>query len=291
MTYVRVSCVSIISMIFRYTPVEQTDDDAAEKLLGRPTDDFHLPSKLFQRPSWQRFCPWLIHGVLFCLYSVLFLALYTRTQSPETTQCVGLLSTYSPAYEAVEYKTVRFNGTLDFPSPYSGPPSPAVDAAWDRITTNNSLRPIRVADRVLDKIYKSGRASNVQYHEEDGGESMGTIEVFHQLHCLNMLRKYTYPDYYPELQDLWNTRPHFIRSHLDHCVEIIRQNLMCAADVGVITYDWLEGWDIPFPDFNTWHQCRNFDKILEWSIEHRVHIPKEHIRRLGHEVDLPGPPQ
>lgn len=29
-----------------------------------------------------------------------------------------------------------------------------------------------------------------------------------------MLRKYTYPDYYPELQDLWNTRPHFIRSHL-----------------------------------------------------------------------------
>lgn len=66
---------------------------------------------------------------------------------------------------------------------------------------------------------------------------------------------------------------------------------MCAADVGVITYDWLEGWDIPFPDFNTWHQCRNFDKILEWSIEHRVHIPKEHIRRLGHEVDLPGPPQ
>lgn len=110
----------------------------------------------------------------------------------------------APAYEAVEYKTVRFNGTLDFPSPYSGPPSPAVDAAWDRITTNNScecsycpfgslavfnnaltlVRPIRVADRVLDKIYKSGRASNVQYHEEDGGESMGTIEVFHQLHCL-----------------------------------------------------------------------------------------------------------
>ena len=32
------------------------------------------------------------------------------------------------------YQNVRFNGNLEAYSPYKGPPSPAVDEAWDRIT-------------------------------------------------------------------------------------------------------------------------------------------------------------
>jgi len=116
---------------------------------------------------------------------------------------------------------------------------------------------------------------------------MGSIEVFHQLHCLNMLRKFTYPKEYPEVQELWTTRPQFLRSHLDHCIEMIRQNLMCVADVGVISYDWVSGWEVPFPDFNTWHKCRNFDDILDWTTAHRVHIPTGHMKRIGDEIDLP----
>ncbi|KAG1883797.1 hypothetical protein F4604DRAFT_1736529 [Suillus subluteus] len=44
---------------------------------------------------------------------------------------------YSPANEAVEYVgIIRFNGTLGTPSIYRGPPSPEINAAWDRISLN-----------------------------------------------------------------------------------------------------------------------------------------------------------
>jgi len=66
---------------------------------------------------------------------------------------------------------------------------------------------------------------------------------------------------------------------------------MCNADVGVVTYDWVEDFGGPYPDFNTWHQCRNYDKILEWFRDNYVHIPKDHVRMLGDEVPLAVPPE
>ena len=69
-----------------------------------------------------------------------------------------------------------------------------------------------------------------------------------------MLRKFTYLTEYPEIQKIQTTRPKFMRDHLgmfwsfcqirisvnsyplaDHCIEMIRQNLMCVADVGIIS--------------------------------------------------------
>jgi hypothetical protein len=41
------------------------------------------------------------------------------------------------------------------------------------------------------------------------------LEVFHQLHCLNLLRMSTYPEYYPKLW--WsdtNDEPERVRAHL-----------------------------------------------------------------------------
>jgi Mycotoxin biosynthesis protein UstYa len=43
---------------------------------------------------------------------------------------------------------------------------------------------IRISDEDLKNINKSGRPSNAKFREIDGGGNMGTIEVFHQLHCL-----------------------------------------------------------------------------------------------------------
>lgn len=41
------------------------------------------------------------------------------------------------------------------------------------------------------------------------------LEVFHQLHCLNLLRMSTYPEYYTKLW--WsdtNDKPEYVRAHL-----------------------------------------------------------------------------
>ncbi|KAF8812984.1 hypothetical protein BYT27DRAFT_7181937 [Phlegmacium glaucopus] len=280
--------MSLPRVMYEPVPANDLDDNGgSEKLL-------HSEGSASLKPAL-RYWPWLVHAAILSLYTVGFVALSVHflEHRPEQLRgiCLAQQSMYSPVYDTIEYSTVRFNGSLDFPSPYRGFPTAALDQAWDRITTNNSLWPIRISDEDLKKINKSGRPSNVKYKEIDGGGNMGSIEVFHQLHCLNMLRKSTYPNEYPEIQELWNTRPKFIRNHLDHCIEMIRQNLMCIADVGVISYDWVSGWEVPFPDFNTYHKCRNFDDILDWITSHRVRVPRDHMGREGHEFNLLEPPQ
>ena len=68
-----------------------------------------------------------------------------------------------------------------------------------------------------------------------------------------MLRKFTYLKEYPEIQKIWTTRPKFMRNHLgmvwsfcqssisvnsyplaDHCIEMIKQNLMCVTDIDIM---------------------------------------------------------
>jgi hypothetical protein len=60
--------------------------------------------------------------------------------------------------------------------------------------------------------------------------------------------------------------------------------------VTMITHDWVEGKTKPTPDFNVRHQCRNFEKILNWVDGHRVFVPKSKLVRLDDNVDLPSPP-
>ena len=92
------------------------------------------------------------------------------------------------------------------------------------------------------------------------------LEVFHQLHCLNLLRMSTYPDYYPKLW--WsdtNDKPEKVRAHLDHCIEILRMNLMCLSDVNVFTFHKQPGKEGYWPDYESHHVCRNFEKIKDWA--------------------------
>ncbi|KAG1857181.1 hypothetical protein C8R48DRAFT_607603 [Suillus tomentosus] len=183
---------------------------------------------------------------------------------------------------------VRFNGTLDFPSIYRGPPSPEVDAAWARIA--HDVLPTRMS---LEEILKAGEVdspSKVKYPAEFGGGFMVSMEAPHQLHCLNLLRKASWHKYYSPTDTSFQDTPEVVRMHLDHCIEMIRQNLMCNADVSIITWDWVQGHPIPYPNFNTRHQCRNYEKIMDWAAEHAVRIPQSAVTRFKDTVDIPLPP-
>ena len=58
----------------------------------------------------------------------------------------------------------------------------------------------------------------------------------------------------------------------DHCIEILRINLMCYADVNVFTFHEAPGREGLgyLPDYESQHVCRNFDRIKEWAYEHAV---------------------
>ncbi|KAG1856641.1 hypothetical protein DFJ58DRAFT_784249 [Suillus subalutaceus] len=220
----------------------------------------------------------LSHGALICT-SMLFFALWMGTPSPHLHDDIPI---YSPASSAVDSTVVKFNGTLDFPSIYRGSPSPEIDAAWNRIA--HGLVPTRMS---LEDILKAGEVdspSKVRYPAEFGGGFMVTVEAYHQLHCLNLLRKASWPEYYVPTDP-----PEVVRMHFDHCIEMIRQNIMCNADVTMITWDWVQEHKIPYPNFNTRHQCRNYEKILDWAVKHAVHIPESAVTRLEDTVDIPLP--
>jgi hypothetical protein len=75
----------------------------------------------------------------------------------------------------------------------------------------------------------------------------------------------------------------------DHCVEMLRQNIMCNADVKMITWDWVEEHRDPYPNFNTRHQCRDYEKILDWAVKHAVHIDRSEVTRTKDTIDMPLP--
>jgi hypothetical protein len=58
--------------------------------------------------------------------------------------------------------------------------------------------------------------------------------------------------------------PEEVVFHRDHCLDYIRQALMCHADA---TFEPLTS--VGINGMGATHQCRDFDKIFSWAYEHR----------------------
>ncbi|KAJ6602801.1 hypothetical protein DFH09DRAFT_1301805 [Mycena vulgaris] len=237
-----------------YTPLDVDDTNDSQ-------EDFHIAETKDKR---RRLSILVGNGALLLISIVLFAVSRHIALPPNDIECGKLYSTFSPAQQAIKYKTVMFNGTFEFPSIYRGTPTPEKDAAWDRISVD--VKPTRLDKSLLPKIGKAETPS------------------------LNLLRKYTYHEHYEKFDHSFQEKPATFRAHLDHCIEMIRSNLMCASDVGLITYEWVQNWTMPYPDFNTVHQCRDFDAIMDWQQANAVNILWDNVYRLPGEVDLPTPP-
>jgi len=268
-----------------YSSLQQNDEECVEKLLPVECRDDYAGSSdqsRHKRKFWSKYWAWFTHGALVCSSTMLFVMLIQARSQPIK------FTVYSPANVAVEYnkEVTTFNGTFEMDSIYRGKPSPELDAAWSRVGID--VPPTRLTLEELKKIGKTDSPSIVKFHEEDGGGYMASVEVFHQLHCLNLLRKNLHHEYYYKTDiSFTSSKQETFKTHVDHCIEIIRQSLMCSADVGIVTYEWVRGFKVPYPNFNTKHQCRNFDKILAWAYENSFHIPHS---RFGNVVDLVDAP-
>lgn len=75
----------------------------------------------------------------------------------------------------------------------------------------------------------------------------------------------------------------------DHCIENLRQNIMCRGDVAIVTYDWAEGIEDPFPNFNVLRRCRNFEKLLNWVDEHVRNIASSSLHPTCFDMDQVTP--
>jgi hypothetical protein len=209
---------------------------------------------------------WLVHAVLLLLSFTMFMsAMFTKAS---TLEHVRKFSAYSPAAEAVHYERVKFNATMGEGSPYVGKGA-EVDKAWHAISYDIGDQVI--TDEELEIIGMPMTHLRAK-HPKTGVEGYRVgLEVFHQLHCINLLRQVTYKDHYVELGNgNFAGGDEELQMHTDHCLEILRMNVQCNADVGVFTFYLMDGDPLPWPELNSYHQCRNFNAVRDWALDNSV---------------------
>ncbi|KAK0723110.1 hypothetical protein B0T26DRAFT_674722 [Lasiosphaeria miniovina] len=220
---------------------------------------------------------WLVHALLLSASVTLFTLSFCVKSANPSTHLLDHISTYSPLFPAVKYELNKFTlAPIPKGSPYAGY-GPAVDDAWNVIA--NDIGDIMITEEERLKLGLSPDSLKIQDPRTGKWGYRAGVEVFHQLHCLNLLRQAIYSDYYGQKElggDVGNADgPEDLFGHVDHCIEAIRENLMCQSDVSVFTFKTFpeladEGIEGEWPDFQINHMCRNFEAIRKWNNDHVV---------------------
>jgi len=201
----------------------------------------------------------MIHTAIVVSYTLVFLVAATRNGR---VICSTRPSGHSPATSAVvwEERTFVLGDRIQEKSKYSGKPSPAVDLAWHDLLNDEN---IRIEAEIVEALGRQDISVRVP------GESsyIGTLNVYHELHCLKRLHQYMYQDhYYPDFNE---HELEMNRLHSEHCIDFLRQSSMCHGDIGLITFEWSPTNRIPVANATT-HQCVDWNKLDRWTKDRSV---------------------
>ncbi len=101
------------------------------------------------------------------------------------------------SHATTEYRNI----SLGDRSPFTQPPSPEVDALWNSISVPpGDIGVVKITEE--EKEHWGVTTAKLA----DGSGYAATIDVFHELHCLDQLRQYIYNDTYkitPDKHPLW----------------------------------------------------------------------------------------
>ncbi|OQV05015.1 hypothetical protein CLAIMM_09819 [Cladophialophora immunda] len=186
---------------------------------------------------------------------------------------------WSPLQHLLEYDVKVFKSAFggDIDRRYQGPPSPEIDANWDDLYNFGST---------MLNTYEAAHLPNKTWPiVQEPGNYIAVIDVFHHLHCLNMIRKALHPEYYVphDWSDAIQEDNLLGELHLDHCVDSIRQSLMCMSDVSVIPWQWDTSDSTSKPVGNIVHTCRNFDAIRSWVYDRRMIVDFDKYTDMRHD--------
>ncbi|KAG4441929.1 hypothetical protein IFR05_002613 [Cadophora sp. M221] len=207
---------------------------------------------------------------LIILYTaVVFLSLALLFSMPwrQEKHCIDpSLGIWSPAQYSITYKTIKFDSYFTNRSPYTQPPSKELDKKWEDLYSFglSSITP-----------QEASHLNEPTAHlPHDENTYIVTLGVFHQLHCVNHLRKALYPD---EYTGLWEFNPDgsvkrdtVLALHWDHCIDILRQTLMCHADITPMPFYYRQSDDNVYSVLAASETCRDFERVREWAVERQI---------------------
>ncbi|KAJ3552823.1 hypothetical protein NM688_g3950 [Phlebia brevispora] len=210
------------------------------------------------------------------LLAVLLYLVQHRESGPST--CPQLL--YSPVQDEIVYESkMFFKGQNRSSSVYSNDPSDQVDQAWHDLYARFEVLQIPKDDamRLPNKTIPVAA---------DPSQYIISVSVFHQLHCLDILRKVIHSDYYadPVTGDIGLLLHEEIPDHVGHCLDFLRQGVMCAADVSPMIWYWREDRQAMSLELGAAHTCRRWENIDQWA---RAHILRYRFD-MSHHVEA-GP--
>ena len=74
----------------------------------------------------------------------------------------------------------------------------------------------------------------------------------------------------------------------DHCLDYIRQALMCHADSTPVRLEWRKESHFLIPKFDQYHTCRNFELLHEWSKERALEKHSLQAKKMIKELIAAG---
>lgn len=181
---------------------------------------------------------------------------------------------HSPANGIISYELhpLLFH---EFDERYYGKPED-IDHHWHKLLEPSNIRASK-------EELQRARAdfSDDIVHLSDGGHP-AVLATYHELHCLDGLRKNMHKDYYfpnmTEEQEAFNTY------HQGHCIESLRRTLMCKADASLYAGYWIAAdgsWPSKELRSNSQQVCSNWARIDNWARQRM--LPK------GKYLVKPGP--
>ncbi|KAJ5188597.1 hypothetical protein N7491_004916 [Penicillium cf. griseofulvum] len=166
--------------------------------------------------------------------------------------------------------------------------------AWNKLLHPSAA--ILVDKESLDRINRTS------VELQDGSGYMAALDVYHQLHCLISHRDgcvdtFTKTTTIPRRKIWANTLVSpvtidFMQANFfkDHCLDGLRQYVMCNADLSINTFDWIPNYPKPWPNFEVVHKCANWESIEEWVLANSFNgFDPNLIRHPDYHPELPSP--
>ncbi|KAF2171774.1 hypothetical protein M409DRAFT_18008 [Zasmidium cellare ATCC 36951] len=197
--------------------------------------------------------------LILSLVANVFLSAKLLYQSPScrAVSDMGQLL-YSPAAKALQHEPLVFRGDFGLDSsPYSGVPDEASNSHWQALYDFGISR--ISTDEARDLVNKTLPIP------DDHGYYITSLSVFHQLHCLNNVRLAVYNG------TDWTDQDELMAiTHVDHCINAIRQSLMCSADITPLVWGRRSLDERAKEVMEVEHSCRNFEAVKRWAADRQL---------------------
>lgn len=104
----------------------------------------------------------------------------------------------------------------------------------------------------------------------------------HSLTCRQSWLKLSYLN--PASQDFHSDRE---EEHFDHCINVLKQQRMCHADLTVESWFWKDGdFSTPWPRTKGKRLCVNFGQVRDWLDLRGIRSSEGFVHPDGRNVDM-----